>query len=377
MLDKSDLPDTAPFPGAYLKCNVEDTGLGIPEDEVKHLFERFYRASNTAAIKDGSGIGLELVTRLIQKHKGFIDIKSELDKGTHITFYIPLEKDHFQINEMKLSVNIMPIIEVDPAPKVLDNLKKPAVLIVDDDPEILSLLYQTLYEDFNMTKANDGQEALALISKNDYELVISDLSMPKLDGLALLRNLKENPQWNHIPFIILTGRNSEFHKLVCIQSGVDDFMDKPFSPKLIKWRAKSLISNRNLLETKFSKKLNVSPEEGVVISPEEQFLQKVIGLIEEHVTDEKLSVEFLAEECSMSRATFYRKMEQLIGESPSDFIRTYRLKKATQLLKNTNLYISEVAHQTGFKNPKYFTRIFQKEFGVTPTEYLNNIKNEE
>ncbi|PWJ57605.1 signal transduction histidine kinase [Dyadobacter jejuensis] len=377
VLDNSDLPDTAPLPGSYLRCVVEDTGLGIPENEVKHLFERFYRASNSSQLKEGTGIGLELVTRLIQKHKGFMDIKSELNKGTNVTFYIPIEKHHFQINEMKLSVNIMPIIEESPEPKRVDVLNKPAVLIVDDDPDILSLLYQTLYEDFNITQAVNGQEALDLISKNDFELVISDLSMPKLDGLALLRNLKENQQWNHIPFIILTGKNSEFHKLVCIQSGVDDFIDKPFSPKLIKWRAKSLIENRQLLETKFSKKLNLNPEEGLIKSPEEEFLQKVVSLIEEHITDQKLNIEFLAEECSMSRATFYRKMENMIGESPSDFIRTYRLKKATQLLKNTNLYISEVAYQTGFKNPKYFTRIFQKEFGVTPSEYLNNLKNDE
>ncbi len=375
-LDTSDLPATSPQPGTYLKCEVQDSGMGIPENEVKHLFERFYRASNTVNLKEGTGIGLELVTRLIQKHKGFIDIKSELDKGTYITFFLPLEKHHFLISELKVSVNNMPIIEIVKDIKPALGVAKPAILIADDDPEILDLLTDTLKDDFILSRANDGQEALELISKNDYELVISDLSMPKLDGLGLLRNLKENPQWDHIPFIILTGRNSEFHKLVCIQSGVDDFIDKPFSPKLIKWRAKSLINNRKLLQSKFSKKLNVNPDEGLITSPEEAFLHKVINLIELNIAEQKLSVAFLAEECNMSRATFYRKIESILGESPSDFIRTYRLKKATQLLKNTNAYISEIAYQTGFKNPKYFTLIFQKEFGVTPTEYIQNIKND-
>ncbi|UBM59143.1 response regulator [Marinilongibacter aquaticus] len=372
-LQQSDLPETSPQTGHYFQCEVEDTGVGIPENEIKYLVERFYRASNTAATKEGSGIGLELVTRLIQKHKGFIDIHSELDKGTQITFYIPLEKKHFHVSELKVSVNNVSIIEIIPEEKPV---QKPSILIADDDPEIISLLDETLSDDFIVTAASNGQEALGLISKNDFDLVISDLSMPKLDGLALLRNLKENPQWNHIPFIILTARNSEFHKLVCIQSEVDDFIDKPFSPKLIKWRAKSLINNRNRLEEKFSKKINVNPDESLITSPEEEFMQKVVGIIETHISDDKLSVEFLAEECSMSRATFYRKIESILGESPSDFIRTYRLKKATQLLKNTNLYISEIAYQTGFKNPKYFTRIFQREFGATPTEYIQNVKNE-
>ncbi len=377
VLDKSDLPATAPLEGAYLKCVVEDTGLGIPENEVQHLFERFYRASNTSDLKDGTGIGLELVTRLIQKHKGFIDIKSELNKGTNITFFIPFEKQHFTINEMKLTVNSLPILEIPAEHPVKKGEKHSHILIADDDPEILNLLWETLGEEFIIDKAYNGEEALALISKKDYQLIISDLSMPKLDGLALLRNVKENPQWNHIPFIILTGKNSEFHKLVCIQSGADDFIDKPFSPNLIKWRARNLIENRSILATKFARNITVNPEQDDAISPEDAFLQKVIGSIEEHLGDQKLSVEFLADECNMSRATFYRRIENLLGESPSEFIKTYRLKKATLLLKNTDLYISEVAYQTGFKNPKYFTKCFQKEFGVTPTEYLNNLKNEE
>ena len=376
LFSESNLPQEGLPPGAYLKCDVKDSGVGIPDNEIEHIFKRFYRATNSSSEKDGVGIGLELISRLIKKHKGFIEIKSVINEGTHISFFIPLEKKHFQISELKVSVNTMPIFEVLGDQNKSDEKFKPLILIVDDDPDIINLLFETLSDDFRVNSAGDGQMALELISKNDYSLVISDLTMPKIDGLELLKSVKGNPLWNHIPFIILTGRNSESQKLICIQNEADDFIDKPFNPILIKWKAKSMINNQTRLEKKFSKKLNFNPDESLIRSPEEDFLQKVVGIIEANIVEPKLSVEFLAEECSMSRATFYRKVESMLGESPSDFIRTYRLKKAAQLLKNTNLYISEVAYQTGFRNPKYFTQVFQKEFGTTPTDYVKNIKSD-
>ncbi|AWW00139.1 hybrid sensor histidine kinase/response regulator transcription factor [Arcticibacterium luteifluviistationis] len=380
VLEKSDLPDTAPMAGTYLKCTVSDTGIGIPEGDIEKLFDRFYRASNLAESGGGKGIGLELVTRLVQKHRGFIDIKSKENEFTDVTFYLPIEKQHFQVNEMKLSIDSVPIIEIQSRSK--NELKTnytnesgtvPVILIVDDEPEILDLLEENLSVNFEVIRAQNGEEAFKKLSLRNFDLIISDLAMPKMDGLSLLRQVKSQATWNHIPFIILTGRNSESQKLLCLQSGVDDFIDKPFSATLIKWRAKNLIENRSLLKAKFAKKINLEPEESEIESAEDQFIQKVIGHIESNLMNPSLGVEFLAEECSMSRATFYRKMESLLGEAPSVFIRTYRLKKAAQLLKSGNFYISEVAYQTGFNNPKYFTKCFQKEFGTTPSEYIKNI----
>lgn len=379
-LEKSDLPDTAPKAGTYLKCTVSDTGIGIPEGDIEKLFDRFYRASNLPESDGGKGIGLELVTRLIQKHRGFIDIKSKEKEFTDVTFYLPIEKDHFQVNEMKLSIDSVPIIEIQSRTpqKGLkayrnENGSVPSILIVDDEADILDLLEENLSVNFEVTRAINGEEALKELGLRNFDLIISDLAMPKMDGLSLLRHVKNQATWNHIPFIILTGRNSESQKLLCLQSGVDDFIDKPFSATLIKWRAKNLIENRSLLKAKFAKKINLEPEETEMESPEDLFIQKVIGHIEANLMNPSLGVEFLAEECSMSRATFYRKMESLLGEAPSIFIRTYRLKKAAQLLKSGNFYISEVAYQTGFNNPKYFTKCFQKEFGTTPSDYVRNI----
>lgn len=374
-LEKNDLPDMAPAEGLYLKCKVSDTGIGIPRNEVKNLFNRFYRASNAKKDKKkkGAGIGLSLVGRLIKKHRGFIDISSEEGDGTRVSFYLPMEQSHFQMNEIKLSGSTIPIIEGQlPAYDKLDTTRS-TLLLVDDNVEILSFLEEHLSSDFNIIKNEDGQAAWETVQETSVSLIISDLSMPKMDGLELMRRVKGEEKLRHIPFIILTGRNSHSQKLACIQNGVDDFVDKPFSLELITWRIKALLYNRDLMKNAFSRNINVEPSIEKGISHEEAFIQQVVGFIEENIKSNNLSVEFLAEQCCMSRATFYRKMESLMGSAPSTFIRNYRLKKAAMLLQSGNYYISEVAYQTGFSTPKYFSKCFQKEFGATPSEYVKKL----
>lgn len=371
-LETSDLPDVAPLEGLYLNCKVSDTGIGIPKDEVKSLFNRFYRASNARKdkLKKGAGIGLSLVGRLIKKHRGFIDINSVEGDGTRVEFYLPLEKNHFQMNEIKLVGSEIPIIE-GALPEYEHS--RATLLLADDDDEILAFLEEHLSNDFNIITANDGQEAWVLLQEKEIDLVISDLSMPNMDGLDLMSHVKCHDTLKHIPFIILTGRNSHSQKLACIQNGVDDFVDKPFSLELITWRIKALLYNRSLMKNSFSRNINVDPQTDNVVSHDEAFIQKVVGFIDENIKSKNLTVEFLAEQCCMSRATFYRKMENLMGSAPSTFIRKYKLKKAAKLLQSGNYYISEVAYQTGFSTPKYFAKCFQKEFGSSPSEYVKSL----
>lgn len=375
-LEISDLPEVAPSPGSYLHCIVEDTGIGIPEKDIKYLFNRFYRASNVKKreAKSSSGIGLELVMRLIKKHHGFLDIKSEEGVFTRVEFYLPIEKKHFLLGELKLSGNMIPILEeshVQEAPKNTD--RKSTILVIDDEPEIRELVSSVFAEEYNIITASNGEDALGNILTYDIDLIISDLNMNGMNGLALLQEVKANPDFRSVPFIMLTGQGSESQKLTCLQNGVDDFINKPFSLNLLKWRAKNLIESRNILKQEFGKKISVKASIDDSESQDERFIQQVVVLIEKHLQNNNLSVEFLAEECSMSRATFYRKMESLLGEPPSVFIKSYRLKKAALLLQSGNYYVSEVAYQTGFSNPKYFTKCFQKEFGLTPTEYIKNL----
>ncbi len=371
-LETSDLPDLAPAEGLYLTCKISDTGIGIPKNEVKSLFNRFYRASNARKdkLKKGSGIGLSLVGRLLKKHRGFIDINSVVGDGTRVEFYLPLEKNHFQMNEIKLIGSEIAIVE-HALPEYEHS--RATLLLADDDEEILAFLEEHLSKDFNIIKANDGQGAWDLIQEKEIDLVISDLSMPHMDGLELMGHVKGHETFKHIPFIILTGRNSHSQKLACIQNGVDEFVDKPFSLEMITWRIKGLLYNRSLMKNSFSRNIKVEPQIGDVVSHDEAFIQKVVGFIEENIQSKNLTVEFLAEQCCMSRATFYRKMESLMGSAPSTFIRKYKLKKAAKLLQSGNYYISEVAYQTGFSTPKYFTKCFQNEFGSSPSEYVKSL----
>ncbi len=378
-LDKSDLPAEAPDAGQYLKCTVNDTGIGIPAAEVKNLFDRFYRASNARqqSPRVGSGIGLDMVARLISKHRGFIDIISQEGDGTQVEFYLPVEKKHFNLNEVKLSGQSIPILEkksVAPPESLKESdINKAKVLLVDDDPALLEYLDGSLSPHFATRLASDGEEAWNILLNQPIDLIISDLSMPGMNGLELLQHLKRNEDLKHIPFIILTGRNSEAQKLVCLQNGVDDFIDKPFSLDLIIWRARNLIDSRRLLRSQFGRTITVEPSLENEKSANELFIEQVVSLIEKNMKNKLLSVEFLAEQCAMSRATFYRKMESLLDQPPSVFIRTYRLKKAAKMLQSGNYYVAEVAYQTGFSNPKYFSKCFQKEFGSTPTEYIKTL----
>jgi signal transduction histidine kinase/DNA-binding response OmpR family regulator/outer membrane protein assembly factor BamB len=386
LLDKSELPAVSPLEGSYLKCTIEDTGIGIPETDLNYLFSRYYRASNTrqrVGELSGTGLGLELVGRLLKKHKGFIDVQSHENAFTRVTFFIPIDKEHYEVGERKISVSSDRIVEIVALPDAVSgepatplNPNRYRVLVADDDADIRQLLVDTFGAEAAVTTATNGEEALQLAVSHDFDAIISDLAMPRMGGLALLQTLKTNPLLNHIPFVVLTGTGADNQKLRCLQSNADDFIEKPFSPDLLRWRVKNLIQSRQLLREKYSHIVSLGPTEEPIESEDEKFLNRVVELIEQHIASDELTVEFLAEQCHMSRATFYRHIEGLIGEPPSVFIRKYRLKKAALLLKNADKYIAQVAYETGFNDPKYFAKCFVKEFGYSPAEYVKRLKAE-
>lgn len=388
-LGESDLPNGLTKEGNYLCFTVTDTGVGIPKHEIDKIIEPFYRAENVRFIKKdapGTGIGLNLVARLINMHHGSLDIRSELHEFTAITFFIPIDKSSYTLAELKPDIVHAPIIisggkqihlneeslirpdENLPLPDSSVN-KQWNILITDDNEEILRLLTDTLADEFTVFIATNGKEALTLIEQQEINLVISDLDMPVMDGLTLCRAMRNHQQYKTIPFLLLTGRNSEAQKLIAFQNQVDDFVEKPFSANLLKWKVKSYLRS-SAAKVKLKTVIMVEPNDAVKESPEDKFIQDIINLIETHLDKDYLDVDFLAENMFSSRATFYRRMEDMVGESPSVFIRKYRLKKAAVLLKSGNYTVTEVAYKTGFTNPKYFSKCFQKEFGVTPSRFV-------
>ena len=373
--------------GNYLLCSITDTGIGIPEEEIEKITAPFYRAQNIRFNKKeitGTGIGLNLVARLIKTHHGQMQIRSQVGEFTAVSFYLPIDKHSYTLSELRPNLDHAPVVmETSLANPATPELIFPAgqtgqqealpspqqftILLADDDPEILNLLQSILKEDFKLVIAPNGAKALELLKQHDVHLVLSDLDMPLMDGLTFCRRVKDSKEWKDIPFLILTGLNSEEQKLVCFKSGVDDFIEKPFSNELLRWRVKSLLQNR-VAKARLKTVVVIEPKGNIPQNADDKFIEQIVCLIDKNIDKDFLDVDFLAENLFTSRATFYRRMEQLVGESPSVFIRKYRLKKAAMLLEKGHT-INAAAAQTGFSSAKYFAKCFQKEFGITPAQF--------
>jgi signal transduction histidine kinase/ligand-binding sensor domain-containing protein/DNA-binding response OmpR family regulator len=366
--------------GNFLYCCIEDNGIGIPAEDLNKITNKFYRADNVKLDKekyDGTGLGLNLVSRLANVHHGWMTINSEEKKFTKIEVYIPLDKEQYALHELSLSLDHVPILEYvanlekpkKPTIKPLLKNEKEKILIVDDEILLRTLIKDSLIG-HQIFEAANGEEALKLIAQHAIDFIITDLNMPIINGLELLRTIKTSDKLNHIPVVILTAKNSHEEKLLCLQNDADDFIEKPFSPQLLSWRINNLLANRKLLKNKFSKHIHIVPQPTIAKSVDEKFIEDVVNLIEKNINNYQLDVEFLVAHLFMSRATIYRKMEDLLNQSPSAFIRQYKLKKAVLMLNKKEFYIAEIAFKTGFKSPQSFTKSFLKEFGITPSAYV-------
>lgn len=373
--------------GNFLVCTVSDTGQGIPESELSKITQPFYRIREKQPSVDmtGKGIGLDLVTRLIKKHHGHFEIKSRVDEFTTVACYLPIDKHAFSMQELRPDLNSQPIVMADQRFRGGSKLILPEepyltsgasavpgtrfrLLVVDDDPDLLTYLRELLSPEFDVADAGSADAAMIQVESAPIDLIICDLDMPGMNGLSFCRWIKDQRPYRHIPFVLLTGKDSEAQKLVAFEHGVDDFIEKPFHSELLTWRVKSLLKNvqqRIRLQTVIVPESQADVPETVT----ERFIQDVVDLIEQHIDKHYLNVDFLADELCMSRATFYRKMEEMFNEPPSSFIKKYRLKKALMFIQSGRFTLKQVADLTGFSNPKYFTKCFKAEFGVIPSAY--------
>ena len=388
-LGREDIKSNYNKDGNYLFCSVMDTGIGIPQADIKKVLDPFYRSDNAIGRKDekGSGIGLDLVGRLVFLHKGWLTIESEQNKSTVVNFYIPIDKDQYKPYEIRPDKDSSIVIpakldsigediikpELSQSNGSVDGVEKSVmkkILVAEDDEDMKDLIVSILHSDYIVYSAANGSEALSLAEKIQPDLILSDLVMPTMDGLTFCRSVKEKFPNRHIPFIILTGRNSEEQKLVCFQNQIDDFMEKPFSPELLRWRVKSMLHTFGKLN---NDKMEPGTEFLTPASADDKFIQDVISIIDANIDKEYLNVDFMSNEMCMSRATFYRKMDTLLSESPSTYIRKYRLKRAAFLLASKKYSVSEVAYHVGFNDPNYFAKCFQKEFKTSPSSYNTDL----
>ena len=372
-----------------VRISITDTGIGIPADKLPHIFDRFFQTGDKSLTHQaGTGIGLALTKDLVELHHGTIHVESETGKGSTFTIIIPFGKEHLTEDEMleeKISTGSeenkeeWAVEEAIPGHVSEDEIRKkndkPLVLIVEDNPDMLAYTKSHLIDEYSILEAKDGEEGLEIALEQIPDLVISDVMMPRMDGNLMTEKLKTDHRTNHIPVIILTARASVDSKIEGLETGADAYVTKPFNARELKTRVKKLIEQRQKLREHFAKEMSTGQpfeKSSSLLSMDQQFIQKAIDIVNKHISDYDFDVKEFTSEMAMSRAQLHRKIKALSNKTTSEFIRTIRLNKAAELLRQKTDNVTQIAYETGFSNLSWFTKAFKEQFGVTPSEYLKS-----
>lgn len=344
-----------------LEISVNDTGIGIPQQEIPYVFKRFYQSSKTAKDKEGTGIGLYLVKAYTEQHGGLIAVKSEEHKGTVITLSLPLR------NEAATEIQL-PFEDEENSKS-----NKPLILIVDDNTEIADFISQVLAGKYRIEIAHNGKMGMEMSLNLHPDLIIADVMMPIMDGMEMSRRIRKNIPTSTIPIILLTAKDDKTTELESININVDAFIPKPFDPQILLSRVEQLLKSKQQIEDKLRIENITIPKVTEVTSLDEKFLSEITQLIEDRIDDSDLNVNLLCSISGIGSKQVYRKIKQLTGMSPVEYIRSIRIKKAAMLLAQKKFTIAEVMYMVGFSNHSYFSKCFQAEFGKTPREYLTDL----
>lgn len=353
---------------------VIDTGSGIQPGNLPHLFDRFYTEDRSM----GTGIGLHLVKEYIHMHGGEIRVESEPGQRTTFTVCLRKGKAHFEDSDlMETSVSHQAYeasrLDDSETHKMLSKTYPYTILITEDDDEVRCFLERELSPHFKTRTAANGKDALRVLEEEEISLIVSDVMMPEMNGFELCRMIKSQLPFSHIPVILLTALTDERQRIFGITGGADDYIQKPFHTDYVKIKIIHLLQERRKLRERLLEKLRdnklLLSEPEKVESIDDAFLRKFAEQIEAVYADPEYNVEKLSETLGLSRGHLHRKIKELTGTSPVEFLRTYRLNKATQLLRQNAYTVSEVAYRTGFSSPAYFSKCFKAVYGVTPTEY--------
>ncbi|SMO69500.1 Signal transduction histidine kinase [Saccharicrinis carchari] len=374
-----------------LYISVADTGIGISADSIHKIFDRFYQAqlSSSAGYK-GTGIGLSLTKEIIESLNGNITVNSIPNRGTQFEIVLPiLNKEEnstdspFVFNNSAESEPDFQIIdqllnesEDYPAPinqsiQDKDVKDRSKILLVEDDEDLRIYVKSCLINDYIIHEASNGEEALELAKNLQPSLIISDIMMPIMDGIELCKRIKEDFLTSHIPVILLSAKTSIELQMEGFETGADAFIPKPFNKKYLITRVKAIIDSRRKLQELFYSKVNMEPKEITVTSVDELFIEKVKKAIENNMDNSEFGVSELVKEMGMSRTLLHMKLKKITNCTSSEFIKIMRLKRACQLLEKRTHRISEIGYMVGFNDPHSFSKIFKKQFGLTPTQYAN------
>lgn len=356
---------------------IEDTGQGISAGDIDHVFNQFYQVNQPKMRDSGFGLGLALSKHIVEQHGGTINVESrqatpQRPGFTRFSIALPINVPKHVPESVLPTPVFEPAPVMIPAPPqqpVVVSSDRPLVLLVEDQDDIRVYMRHLFSEQYQVIEAADGAEGWEKAARLLPDLVIADVSMPIMDGFALTHRLKSDPRTSHIPIIILTAKDTVDNQLTGLETGADDYLTKPFHPLLLQARVSNLLSLREQLKTKYNRLVTLQPQAPELDHPDAKFLNQLMLVLDRHLADPDFNVTKLVSEIGMSRPVLFRKVKMLTGLSVIDLLRTTRLKKAELLLKQRKASVSEVAFAVGFSDPKYFSRAFRAQFGMTPTEY--------
>lgn len=367
------------FQGGKLIVRVADTGVGIPKEKQAQLFSRFMQSSYTG---ENFGIGLHLTHELVKVHHGEISFHDNEGGGAVFVVKIPLDKECYEESDFLIENNPILVAPVDSVIKPEDEKKEPqkadadeplnrkTILLVEDDNDVRDFLASELESCFNLRVATDGQMGLAMAKEEDFDLVVSDVMMPGMNGFELTKRLKNKFETCHIPIILLTALSTDDKVLEGTESGADAYITKPFSPQLLVARIFQLLDQRERLKQKFCKEVQAVRSAMCANDQDLMFVRRLDAVIYPRLGEQDLSVDKVAGLLRMGRTLFYRKVRGVTGYTPNDYIRVLRMKKAAELLAKGDNNVSEVAYAVGFDNPYYFSKCFKAQYGMPPSQYI-------
>ena len=368
--------------GEHFRIVVSDNGVGIREEDRQRIFEPFFQAMDN---KPGTGIGLNIVKNIVDLHHGIISLDSEVGKGTTFTVVLPVRQESQEDIQGSRAMEVLesentsdeqnPPLSSESSyssSSEYPRSSKDTMLIVDDSEDMVAFLKDSFCNQYEVITASDGIEALDLLKKHEVNIIISDWMMPRMDGAELCRRVRLNPLTSHIPFVMLTAKTDDDAKVEGMDVGADTYIEKPFSLEYLEACIRNMLKLRRQLMEKFSTQPLEPVTEIAQNATDNEFLVRMNRIIEENFSNSELNVNFLAEKLNISRSGLFAKIKTLADITPNEMIQIVRLKKAAQLLLERKYTVSEIGYMVGFSNPSYFSKCFQKQFGIKPADYMKS-----